>query len=221
MLKGNHVGIDEAGRGPGFGPVYTAAVIWGDYEDPETANLVKDSKKLSKLQISKAYQYIIEKCKYWTYDFADIDEINDYGIAEANMRSIHRCLDKISEKTIINHILMDGNTFKPYKDIDYTTVIKGDSIYYSIAAASIIAKFNRDKHITELCQKYNDLTKYGINTNMGYLTKQHRSAIETYGYTQFHRKKWKTFKDIPFNPVNQTDLQPKKKLVLKLKKNIT
>lgn len=196
------VGLDEAGRGPGLGPVYTAAVIWGDYEDEETKKLVRDSKQLKPAKMKLSFDHVIQHAVAYTWDHADLDEINEHGIYNANMRSLHRCLGKIEQQGHkLDHILMDGNSFHKYKDIAHDTVVKGDSKYYSIAAASVIAKYQRDQHIKRLCDEYEDLKVYCIHTNMGYLSEKHRAALAKYGYTQFHRKKWKNFVGLRYNPV--------------------
>lgn len=219
------VGLDEAGRGPGLGPVYTAAVIWGDYEDEETKKLVRDSKQIKPAHMKASFKHVIDHAKAFVWDWADIEEVNHYGIYNANMRSLHRCLDKLQLLGhSIEHILMDGNSFHKYHDIKYTTVVKGDSKFYSIAAASIIAKYQRDEYMKEMCEKFPDLKIYGIHTNMGYLTAEHRAALEKYGYTQFHRKKWKNFKDLKYCPVpfnmlaSQTPPTSKKKISVTVKK---
>uniref|UniRef100_A0A6C0J7B3 Ribonuclease HII n=1 Tax=viral metagenome TaxID=1070528 RepID=A0A6C0J7B3_9ZZZZ len=213
------VGLDEAGRGPGLGPVYTSAVIWGDYEDENTKLLVKDSKLIASKKMICSYEYVIKHAHAYVYDYADVEEIIKYGIYNANMRSLHRCLDKLIDKGyLIEHILMDGNSFHKYKDISYDTVVKGDSKYYSIAAASIIAKYNRDKYINKLCNTYPILKNYGIHTNMGYLSSKHQAALKKYGYTEFHRHTWKNFKGLLYSPIKKPII---KKQVIVIKKNIT
>lgn len=212
------VGLDEAGRGPGLGPVYTAAVLWGNYEDDDTKRLVRDSKQIKPSRMKESYDHVIAHAIAYTWDWADLDEINEYGIYNANMRSLHRCLDKLQQQGHeIEHILMDGNSFHKYKDIPHSTVVKGDSKFYSIAAASILAKYQRDQHIKRLCEEYPDLKVYGIHTNMGYLSVKHRYMLDKHGYTQFHRKKWKNFVGMRFNPV-PFQVKDKKKIAVTVKK---
>jgi len=215
------VGLDEAGRGPGLGPVYTAAVIWGDYEDEDTKKLVKDSKQIKSSKMITSFEHVTQHAVAYVWDSADLEEINEHGIYNANMRSLHRCLDKLLQQGHnLEHILMDGNSFHKYNDIQHTTVVKGDSKYYSIAAASVLAKYQRDQHILKLCETYPDLKIYGIHTNMGYLSAQHRSQLAKNGYTQFHRKKWKNFVGLRYNPVPFTEdyrIKPVIKLKLKAK----
>jgi ribonuclease HII len=103
------------------------------------------------------------------------------------MVAMHRALDGLSLP--VQHILVDGNYFRPYRDIPYTTVVKGDSKFYSIAAASIVAKYTRDKYIIDLCAAEPDLDrKYGLIRNKGYPTKAHLAGIKAYGISVYHRK---------------------------------
>lgn len=211
------VGLDEAGRGPGLGPVYTAAVFWGEHEDEETKKLVRDSKQIKPTHMKTSFEHVIKHAIAYTWDWAGLDEINEHGIYNANMRSLHRCLDKLIQQGYdVKHILMDGNSFHKYRDIKHTTVVKGDSKFYSIAAASILAKYQRDQHIKRLCEEYPDLKIYGIHTNMGYLSTKHREMLVKHGYTQFHRKKWKNFKGLKFNPVPFQIEKPKPKTKIRV-----
>jgi ribonuclease HII len=217
-------GVDESGRGPGLGRVYTAAVIWPPgLESP----LVRDSKTIKKSHMKESYDFVINNALAYHVDYATEEEI-ERGILNANMASMHRSISGLYQHSymkdngrILNHLLIDGNYFEPYMDpngnyINHTTVIKGDGTYYSIAAASILAKWTRDQYIEKLCDDYPELdTRYGIRDNKGYLSAQaHKDGLVTYGYCQFHRKTWKTFHDLTFNPVN---LRVKIKPVIKLK----
>lgn len=190
------VGLDEAGRGPCFGRLYTAAVIWpSDDTDPRTSELVRDSKTIKPAHMQRAYEYVISRATEWHVTFAEADEVDQYGPLEADMRSLHRCLDLFNVRP--EHILMDGNYFKPDylwqgQLIPCTTVVAGDSKYYSIAAASIIAKWTRDQYIFELCDKYPELDqKYGLRSHKGYVTAKHKLGMSLYGITQYHRKSYK------------------------------
>ncbi len=199
MLKQRHlcnegieVGLDEAGRGTLVGRVYTGAVVW----DPEmSSSLIKDSKKLSKRGRELAYDYIKENVIAYSYDYSDIDEILEYNILGATMRSMHRCIDSLN--IVPDLILVDGTVFPTYyskgerEPISSITVKRGDSIYYSIASASILAKVDHDKHISTLCDENPELEKYGLRSNQGYGTKEHIDAIREHGMTQFHRKGFK------------------------------
>jgi ribonuclease HII len=206
-------GVDESGRGPGLGRVYTAAVVW---PPGLTSPLVRDSKTISKHHMKASYEFVIENALAYSIDYGTEEEI-EKGILSANMTSMHRSLTGLYRHPYLKdagknlqHILVDGNYFEPYMDpngnyIDYTTVIKGDSAYYSIAAASILAKWTRDQYIDQLCNEYPDLDRrYGIRDNKGYLSAQkHKDGLTTYGYCQFHRRTWKTFIDMQYNPVTK------------------
>lgn len=184
------VGLDEAGRGTFVGRVYTGAVVW----DPEmSSSLVKDSKKLSKRGREIAYDFIKENAITYSVDYADVEEIFDLNILHATMKSMHRCIDSLS--VVPDLILVDGTYFPNYCNnescIPSVTVTKGDSKYYSIASASILAKVDHDKHISTLCDENPELEKYGLRSNQGYGTKEHIESIKEHGMTQFHRKGFK------------------------------
>ena len=191
-------GVDEAGRGPGLGRVYTAAVIWPKHLD-HPCPLVRDSKTISKNQMKSAYDFVIANAIAYNVDYATEEEIES-GILKANILSMHRAIAGLNITP--QHLLIDGNYFEDYPDIPATTVIKGDSTYYSIAAASILAKYTRDTYIDDLCNDYPELdTRYGIRSNKGYLSEGHTIGLNTHGYCQFHRRTWKTFQNLPFNPI--------------------
>ena len=188
------VGIDEAGRGPLFGPVYTAAVIFP--QDEEFLNdLIVDSKKLtSHRKRLIAYDYVKENAIDYSIFAVDEKIIDKLNIFHATYWGTHRALDKLT--VIPEHILMDGNKFKPYdrdgEYIPHTCVVKGDNKYASIAAASILAKVERDLFIENICDKYPILEeRYNMRNNKGYGTKDHMSGIEKYGVTDKHRFSYK------------------------------
>lgn len=188
------VGIDEAGRGPLFGPVYTAAVIFP--QDEEFLNdLIVDSKKLtSHRKRLMAYDYVKENAIDYSIFAVDEKIIDKLNIFHATYWGTHRALDKLT--VIPEHILMDGNKFKPYdrdgEYIPHTCVVKGDNKYASIAAASILAKVERDLFIENICDKYPVLEeRYNMRNNKGYGTKDHMSGIEKYGVTDKHRFSYK------------------------------
>jgi ribonuclease HII len=209
------VGLDESGRGPGFGRLYAAAVIWPKelVHSPELS-LIQDSKKIKSVhKMEQAYTFACKTAVEWAVAYATEEEVTQYGPLEADMIALHRALDKLILRP--EHILMDGNYFKPYGNISYTTVIKGDDKYQSIAAASIIAKWTRDQYIRDICIEYPLLdTRYGLSTNKGYLTQQHRDGIVKYGISEFHRKKYKGCAGHPVIPVT---IKIKPMIVLKLK----
>ena len=176
-------GCDEAGRGCLAGPVFAAAVIL-----PEDfySELLNDSKRLTERQRYELRPVIEEAAIAWavgSYDHIEIDMVN---ILNASIFSMHRALDQLSVHP--EHIIVDGNRFKPYKNIPYTTVVKGDGKYLSIAAASVLAKTYRDDFMLALHEEY---PEYGWNQNKGYPTSIHRNAIQKYGITPFHRKSFR------------------------------
>ena len=182
------VAIDEVARGCLFGRLYSAAVVWPIDFDNSIYN-INDSKKLSKKKREELYDVIINNAIDWNVNYIEHDEIDKLNILQANMKSMHQNVDNLTLD--IEHILVDGNYFKPYKNIDHTCVIKGDSKYCSIAAASILAKVSHDRYITELCDTYHDLQeKYDLLNNMGYPTKKHIEGIKKHGISKFHRKSY-------------------------------
>ena len=184
------IGLDEVARGCLLGRVYTAGVIWNnDYIDEEIIKIV-DSKKLSKKKREEAHDYILDNCIDYNISFSDEKEIDKKNILSTTLDCFHKCLNKI--EVDIEHILVDGIHFNNYKNIPYKCIPKGDNKYYSIAAASILAKVTHDKYIVDLCQQYPDLDiKYDLLNNMGYGTKKHMEGIKKYGISQFHRKTFK------------------------------
>lgn len=198
------IGIDEAGRGPLFGPVFAAAVILPKDNSFDHTKM-KDSKKFhSKKKIQEIAEYIKENAIAWAVSFESEKVIDDINILQATQKAMHNCIkDIIHKKEIINgksiHLLVDGNYFVPihcYNDskrqleyIPYTLVEGGDNKFTSIAAASILAKVARDEYISKLCDSNPELqNKYGINTNMGYGAKKHIDGIKQHGITIWHRR---------------------------------
>ena len=207
------IGVDEVGRGPLFGRVYTAAVILPK-DDSFDCSMVKDSKKFtSKKKILEASQYIKEHALSWYIGFEDekkVDEINILQATQLSMRDsimkvrkqYNQQLDKIGReegKDYSYSLLIDGNYFKPLtylnkktnknETIPHITVEGGDNKYASIAAASILAKVERDKYIDELCEQYPELSHhYGIDSNKGYGAKRHLDGIKEHGITIWHRR---------------------------------
>lgn len=202
------VGVDEAGRGPLFGRVYSAAVVL-----PKTNfdySLLKDSKKFtSKKKINEVYEYIKENALYWSVSYESEKTIDEINIRRATHKCMHSSIVDLIEKNNIDPeyclLLIDGNDFTKlfYKEkhISSITIISGDSSYRSIAAASILAKVERDKYIEELCTLNPYLSeKYGINTNKGYGAKKHIEGIKSHGISEWHRKTYgicKKYVEIP------------------------
>jgi len=199
MKEGMEAGVDEAGRGPLFGRVYTAAVILDDTFDHSR---VKDSKKFtSKKKIKDASDYIKQHAVDWSITYADEKVIDEINILKATMKSMHESILNLKKKP--DHLLIDGNYFKPIVQVideklvhvPYTCVEKGDNTFTSIAAASILAKVARDEYILDLCEKHPELKLYGIDKNKGYGAKIHMEGIKKYGITEWHRKSYKPCKN--------------------------
>ena len=202
------VGIDEAGRGSLIGKVYAAVVIWGNEPlDIFSDELVEsnigilkswDSKKLTEKKRNILDTFIKRHAMEWAIGYADNDEIDNHNILSATMIAMHRALDQI--QLPMDHLLVDGNRFKPYlsKDnnwIPFTCIPQGDNKYIAIGAASILAKVAHDSHIKELCAKFPFLDEqYDLLSNMGYGTKRHIQGIDKYGVSEYHRKTFKCCK---------------------------
>lgn len=178
--KGNTVicGVDEAGRGCLCGSVYAAAVILPpDYYHP----LLNDSKKLSEKKREELYDHITENATAWSVAYATVDEIEEINILNAAMLAMRRAVAGLGKKVDI--ALIDGNIARGF-ECKTRTVVKGDSISPSIAAASILAKVSRDRYITELSEKY---PEYSFEKHKGYATKAHMDAIRAHGPCEIHR----------------------------------
>ena len=181
-------GCDEAGRGCLCGPVCCAAVILPpDFDCPE----LNDSKKLSEKKRDALRPFIEKNALAWAVVMVEPEEIDRINILNASIIGMHRALDLLSVRP--QHIIVDGNRFKPYKDIPHTTVVKGDGKYMAIAAASILAKTHRDELMDNLAKQY---PGYAWEINKGYPTKAHREAIAALGPTPQHRL---TFRLTPKN----------------------
>ncbi|WP_299549477.1 ribonuclease HII [Seonamhaeicola sp.] len=189
MLLINHsdfeleCGTDEAGRGCLAGPVTAAAVILPkDFEN----SVLNDSKQLSEKK-RDLLKSVIES-RSLTFGVAHIfqEEIDSINILNASILAMHKSIDKLNVTP--EFIIVDGNKFKPYKDIPSETIIKGDGKYLSIAAASILAKTHRDLYMSKIHEEY---PMYNWKQNKGYPTKEHREAIKKYGITKYHRKSFR------------------------------
>ena len=172
-------GCDEAGRGCLAGSVYAAAVILPpDYNNP----LLNDSKKLTERRRYALRDAIMEDAVAWAVGVVTPDEIDKINILRASFLAMHRALDGLKVRP--EAIIVDGNRFVPYHDLPYTTIVKGDGKYLSIAAASILAKTYRDDYMDALAEEY---PQYDWKGNKGYPTRKHRAAIKEYGTTPYHR----------------------------------
>ena len=183
-------GIDEAGRGPMFGRVYTAAAIIPQ-DDTFVRPFIKDSKKLSEKKRKEAFEYIKENAIDWSVSWKDETYIDNRNIYNATYESMHATLDQLNVRP--EYILVDGSDFQIYTEnceiIPHKCVVKGDNEYASIAAASILAKVSRDNYIDEMCDKYPLLDEYyDLRNNKGYGTKKHLDGIRDYGISPWHRK---------------------------------
>ncbi len=182
-------GTDEAGRGCLAGPVVAAAVILpSDFSHP----LLNDSKKVSLKNRNLLRDVIIKEAICYGVAYVNAQEIDKINILNASIQAMHLALDKLAIRP--KHILVDGNRFKPYKKVPYTTVIKGDGKYMSIAAASILAKTFRDDYMYKIDLKH---PAYNWASNMGYPTLAHRSKVVEIGYSPYHRKTFKVQVGVP------------------------
>ena len=218
------IGIDEAGRGPLFGPLFVAAVILPNASPKEVLSNstfdfseMRDSKKItSKKKIGVLAEYIKTNATAWTIQSISAEEIDRINIRQAVLKAMRECARTLISQTQSNDsdtsfddffLLVDGTDFPPYsyfdettdtlKPIAHDTVAGGDNLFASIACASILAKTARDAYIADLCEQNPELkTRYSIHTNMGYGTKAHLDGIAKYGITEEHRKSYGPCKNI-------------------------
>jgi ribonuclease HII len=210
------IGIDEAGRGPLFGRIYTAAVILPK-DDIFEYDKMKDSKKFSSSKkILEVAEHIKKHALAWSVTYNDETVVDKINIRQAVLSSMHSSIKNVIDNTFSSDeidksknkneyfLLVDGNDFKPYMRFhnDEFTQVKhiciegGDNKYCAIAAASILAKTERDKYIEELCEENPELKdKYSIHKNKGYGTKLHLDGIKEYGISKWHRKSYGICKD--------------------------
>lgn len=180
-------GCDEAGRGCLAGSVYAAAVILPpDYHN----ELLNDSKQLTEHRRYQLRETIEHDAVSWAVGIVTPEEIDRINILNASILAMHRALDQLTVRP--EAVIVDGNHFKPYRDIPWTTIVKGDGKYLSIAAASILAKTYRDDYMNALAEEY---PQYDWRSNKGYPTKKHREAIKTFGITPLHRKSYNLLGD--------------------------
>ncbi len=189
MLKQNHskfkfeVGTDEAGRGCLAGPVVAAAVILPiDFQH----EFLNDSKQLTEKQRQILRPIIEKEALAYGVSFVYQEEIDKINILNASILAMHYSIEKLT--IIPEFIIVDGNKFKPFKEIPHETIIKGDGKYLSIAAASVLAKIYRDAYMERI---HKDYPEYYWEKNKGYPTKQHREAIREFGVTVHHRKSFR------------------------------
>jgi len=182
-------GCDEAGRGCIAGPVFAAAVILPADLKIEGLN---DSKLLSAKERSRLRIEIEKKAIAWSVAKCSEDEIFKHNILRASLMAMHKALRGMS--VYPEFILVDGNRFVPFDEVEHLCVIKGDSKFTSIAAASVLCKFYRDEYMLALHEKY---PVYNWSKNKGYPTIEHRKAISTYGSCEYHRKGFRLLSENP------------------------
>ena len=180
-------GTDEAGRGCLAGPVVAAAVILSrDFSH----NVLRDSKKLNARQREELSVIIRKEALSYGVAMVGPDRIDEINILNASIEAMHKALEKLEPQP--ESILVDGNRFKAYGEVPFHCIIKGDDKFFSIAAASVLAKYERDRYMQDLSNQYPEYCWY---RNMGYPTLQHRHAIAEYGYTRHHRKSFSLLKE--------------------------
>lgn len=173
-------GCDEAGRGPLAGPVFAAAVIL----PPGFCHpLLNDSKKMSASARNELRSVIEKEAVAWAVEEVSVEDIDTLNILWASVTGMQRAIARLPVRP--QHLLIDGNRWRPYDNIPYNTVVHGDATYASIAAASVLAKTHRDEFMTRLAGEF---PQYGWERNMGYPTAEHIAAIRKYGYTPWHRR---------------------------------
>ena len=178
-------GCDEAGRGCLAGPVTAAAVILPKNFKHAVLN---DSKKLTAKQRSALKDEIIDSAIAWNVAFIDNNDIDEMNILRASIKAMHIAIGRLAKEP--QFLLIDGNRLYPYKEIKYKTIIKGDGLFFSIAAASVLAKTFRDEYMQKI---HFEFPEYGWDKNKGYPTPAHRAAIIKYGITPYHRKSFSLF----------------------------
>lgn len=193
MLKNHYfdgvveAGCDEAGRGCLAGSVYAAAVILPEgYENAE----LNDSKKLTARKRTELRRVIERDAVAWAVGIVTPEEIDKINILNASFLAMHRALDALSVRP--EAVIVDGNRFKPYRDLPHATIVKGDGKYLSIAAASILAKTWRDEYMERIAQEH---PQYDWTSNKGYPTRRHREAIRRFGVTPYHRMSYNLLGD--------------------------
>jgi ribonuclease HII len=195
-------GLDEAGRGCLAGPVFAAAVILPiDFEN----DLLNDSKLLTEKNRNSLREIIENQALAWAVASCDAREIDEHNIANASYIAMNRAVAKLKIKP--EFLIVDGKYFKTTDTIPFKPIIKGDSKYAAIAAASILAKTYRDEYMKNLAPQY---PHYFWDINKGYPTKQHRAGIEKYGDCEHHRQSFRLLADAPL-AIKKKTAKPKLK----------
>ena len=181
QLRATEAGCDEAGRGCYAGPVFAAAVILPrDFSHP----VLNDSKLLTPEQRSALRKVVEQEALAYSVAMVDNEEIDRINILKASFKAMHLALDGLKKRKP-KLLLIDGNRFTPYRELRHHCIIKGDGIYASIAAASILAKTYRDEYMQQLHEEF---PHYNWKNNKGYGTEEHRHAIDAHGLCKYHRK---------------------------------
>jgi ribonuclease HII len=186
-------GCDEAGRGCLAGPVFAAAVILPKNFKHDT---LTDSKKLSSNQRYQLRDEIKEKAIAWAVASCDNQEIDKANILRASIRAMHRAVKLLTVRP--EFLIIDGNYFIPYSGILHRSIVKGDALFYSSAAASVLAKTYRDDYMMELAAEY---PQYLWEKNKGYPSQEHRDAIAIHGITPYHRRSFRLLNHTCFNSI--------------------
>ena len=201
MMQGVvEAGCDEAGRGPLAGSVFAAAVI---LPAGFTSDILNDSKQLTERQRYALREVIEREAVAWAVAEVTAEEIDKINILQASITGMHRALaalkDKQGRSIVPEHIIVDGNKWKPYVpeggllEVPARTIVKGDATYMSIAAASVLAKTYRDDYMLRLHDEY---PMYHWDENKGYPTAAHYEAIQKYGVTPYHRKSFNLYRPL-------------------------
>lgn len=182
----SEAGTDEAGRGCLAGPVTAAAIIL-----PQNFrnSVLNDSKQLSEIKRTLLKPILEKEAISFSVCHVFEDEIDEINILNASFLAMHRAIDKL--EPLPSFIIVDGNRFKPYPNIEHECIVKGDGKYMSIAAASVLAKTYRDEYMEKIHEEF---PMYNWKQNKGYPTKEHREAIKQFGLTKYHRK---SFRQLP------------------------
>ncbi len=176
-------GCDEAGRGCIAGPVFAAAVI---LPSGFSHSLLNDSKVLGQNERIYLREEIKKSAISWSVEYVDNSTIDQLNILRASILAMHKAIDKLAVRP--QFLIIDGNRFIRYKSVEHKCIVKGDSKYCSIAAASVLAKTYRDDYMSKIHEEFND---YGWDTNKGYATREHRDAINRFGLTPYHRRSFR------------------------------
>ncbi|MCA0960518.1 ribonuclease HII [Muricauda ruestringensis] len=180
-------GTDEAGRGCLAGPVTAAAII---LPPKFSNNILNDSKQLSENKRARLRPILEKEAVSYSVCHVFQEEIDEINILNASFLAMHRAIDKLEPRP--SFIIVDGNRFKPYPNIEHECIVKGDGKYMSIAAASVLAKTYRDEYMAKIHEEF---PMYNWKKNKGYPTKEHREAILKHGLTKYHRKSFRQLPD--------------------------